>query len=156
MTIYGKATSRYMEGDIAWADVYPEFRPQEFDSSGAPGSGTNMNMIFVGRLWLVRKELGKAIIVTSGTRTMQRQRWLIEQGLTRARNSVHLHHAAADFWCRGFSLAELFLACEAYRFDGLGVYPESNFVHADIGLLVGVRDKKQRWTKRDGRYQFWL
>ena len=154
--IYTDIWRKYSEGQITWSDVYPEFRPREFDSPDALGSGINMNLAFVGKLWLVRKEVGKAVIITAGTRTKARQRQLIDQGLTTAQNSIHLHHAAADFWCPGLSPAELFVICEAFRFDGLGLYPDNNFVHADIGLLVDIRKKAQRWTKKDGEYHYWL
>jgi len=156
MTIYSHITNRYMAGDITWVDVYPEFQPKEFDSPDAPGSGTEMNMALVGKLYLIRKEVEKSIIITSGTRTWKRQQMLINLGLTKAKNSVHLHHAAADFRCRGLTPEELFLICEAYRFDGLGLYPEANFIHADMGLLAGVRRKPQRWTVRNGEYHYWL
>lgn len=142
---------RYAEGHVQWTDVYPEFQPSEFDSPDRPGSGRAMDMRLVGRLWLVRMEVGAMVIISGGYRTRERQEKLIKQGLTKAKNSLHLSGKAADFYAPSLSVDELFVICEGYGFGGLGIYLDSSFVHGD------VRDGGvQRWTRTEGRYTYWF
>ena len=65
-------------------------------------------------------------------------------------HSEHLLGIAADIKIQGLSLQQQYDRAKTVPdFDngGIGVYPESNFIHVD------VRDGKARWAKIKGEYR---
>jgi len=72
--------------------------------------------------------------VVSGYRSPQTNNMLIETdhyGV--ARHSYHVKGMAVDLRLPGFSLARLHRAAMSLRAGGVGYYPDSDFIHVDVG-----------------------
>ena len=52
-----------------WWDNIRYFKPNEFDSPDAPGSGKNMNRDLIEILEVIRSRVGRSITISSGYRT---------------------------------------------------------------------------------------
>ena len=52
-----------------------------------------------------------------------------------AKGSLHMQAKAIDFYVEGVPLNELRRAAIALRGGGVGYYPDSNFVHVDVGRV---------------------
>jgi|TARA_Y100001937_G_scaffold2379_1_gene2983 uncharacterized protein YcbK (DUF882 family) len=107
------------------------FKRDEFDSPDKPGSGEMMDDNFLERLDIARDIYGYPMIVTSGFRSIEYQRELIERGLKAAKNSSHLLGLAADIYCddsrKRYLMVEAFLDA-GFRRIGIG----STFIHVDL------------------------
>jgi hypothetical protein len=65
-------------------------------------------------------------------------------------NSYHYKGMAADCYCRDLSLLDFYLKAEMIPFSGIGIYPNMNTLHLDIG----VPDKRPaRWIGMKNRQQ---
>lgn len=87
----------------------------------------------------IRGYTGRPVTVTSGYRPPAYNR---EVG--GAANSCHIDGLAADIYCEGVTVDELYDLCEeviGYR-GGIGYYPKSGFIHVD------VRGYHARWSGR--------
>ncbi|AIB11459.1 hypothetical protein ABAZ39_05410 [Azospirillum argentinense] len=84
---------------------------------------------------LTRKVGGKTPVhIISGYRSPESNAWLREQdGSGVAQNSFHMQGKAIDLRVPGLPLRTLQRAALSLRGGGVGYYPDSNFVHVDVG-----------------------
>jgi len=74
--------------------------------------------------------------VVSGYRSPETNNALIEAdhyGV--ARHSYHIRGMAVDLYLPGYSLSRLHKAALSLRAGGVGYYPDSGFIHVDVGPL---------------------
>lgn len=92
----------------------------------------------------LRDQAGAPITVRSGYRCPKHN-----EKVGGARKSQHMAGRAADIVIGDLSVAEMYRAAErieAFAAGGIGLYPESGFVHVD------VRDGAVRWARIGGKY----
>jgi len=111
--------------------MYKWFKLSEFDSPDRPGSGELMEHEVVQRLDIARDIYGFPMVITSGFRTVEYNRSLIEQGVPASPKSSHLLGLAADIAVpnasRRFLMVEALLDAGFHRI-GLG----DDFIHVDL------------------------
>ncbi|MCW2237289.1 DUF882 domain-containing protein [Azospirillum canadense] len=74
--------------------------------------------------------------VISGYRSPESNAWLRERdGSGVAQNSFHMQGKAIDLRVPGLSLRNLQRAALSLRGGGVGYYPDSDFVHVDVGPM---------------------
>ena len=73
--------------------------------------------------------------VVSGFRHPKYNLILRKKGHQVARDSQHSHGAAIDFFLPGVPTAALHAWAKTQKRGGVGIYPESGFVHMDIGPI---------------------
>jgi len=73
--------------------------------------------------------------VISGYRSPRTNASLRRQGDGVAENSLHLLGKAIDVRVPGVKLMDLYRAALSLRGGGVGIYPESDFVHVDVGRV---------------------
>ena len=73
--------------------------------------------------------------VISGYRSPRTNASLRRQGDGVAENSLHLLGRAIDVRVPGVKLMDLYRAALSLRGGGVGIYPESDFVHVDVGRV---------------------
>lgn len=78
---------------------------------------------------------GEAFDVISGYRSPATNEMLYSQGAGVAKNSLHLQGKAVDISLPGRSLSSLRQAAIALKGGGVGYYPDSGFVHVDVGRV---------------------
>ena len=111
--------------------MYKYFKLSEFDSPDRPGSGELMEHEVVQALDIARDIYGFPMVVTSGFRTIEHNRSLIELGYPASPNSSHLLGWAVDLAVpdssRRFLMLEALLDAGFHRI-GLG----HSFIHVDL------------------------
>lgn len=111
--------------------MYKWFKMSEFDSPDQPGSGELMEPAVVQALDIARDIYGFPMVVTSGFRTIEYNRQLIEQGYNASPKSSHLLGWAVDIAVpnseRRFLMLEALLDAGFHRI-GVG----DSFIHADL------------------------
>jgi|TARA_R100000388_G_scaffold31519_1_gene24671 uncharacterized protein YcbK (DUF882 family) len=111
--------------------MYKYFKLSEFDSPDKPGSGEMMDPSVVQMLDIARDIYGYPMIVTSGFRTIEHNRSLIERGYAASPKSSHLLGLAVDIAVpnsqRRFLMLEALLDAGFHRI-GIG----KNFIHVDL------------------------
>jgi hypothetical protein len=80
-----------------------------------------------------RRFHAREVDIVSGFRAPSYNAELRATGHQVARESQHTHGKAVDFRIPGVPIARLVAYVKARRLGGVGVYPESRFVHADTG-----------------------
>ena len=78
---------------------------------------------------------GRPYHVISGYRSPRTNALLRANGSGVAEHSLHLHGQAVDIRIPGLKLQDLYRAAVSLRGGGVGMYPESDFVHVDIGRV---------------------
>jgi uncharacterized protein YcbK (DUF882 family) len=73
------------------------------------------------------------VYVVSGFRAPKYNLMLRKKGREVARNSQHSEGTAVDFKIPGVRVKDLHRWVKSLRLGGVGIYPESQFVHADTG-----------------------
>ncbi|MCE5276041.1 MAG: DUF882 domain-containing protein [Syntrophaceae bacterium] len=73
--------------------------------------------------------------IISGYRSPATNAHLREKSNGIARNSLHLQGKAADIRLPGYSLSSLRQTAVALKRGGVGYYPDSDFVHVDVGRV---------------------
>ncbi|MHB8095875.1 MAG: YcbK family protein [Candidatus Aminicenantales bacterium] len=73
--------------------------------------------------------------VISGYRSPQTNAFLRAHSRGVAEHSLHLVGKAIDIRLPGLKLRDLYRAAVSLRGGGVGIYPESDFVHVDIGRV---------------------
>ena len=107
------------------------FTLDEFDSPDAEGSGSMMDQGFLDLLDECRDLAGIPFVVTSGFRTVQYNRILIDTGYSASKNSSHLLGLAADIRVRTSS--ERWIILDALLEVGITrIGMGNNFIHCDI------------------------
>lgn len=88
-------------------------------------------------LYRVRAALGttRPFEIISGYRSPTSNQKLAENTSGVAKHSLHLEGKAIDVRIPGISLADLRRAGLDLRGGGVGYYPDSNFVHLDVGRV---------------------
>lgn len=111
--------------------MYKWFKLSEFDSPDQPGSGELMEPAVVQALDIARDIYGFPMKVTSGFRTIEYNRQLMEQGYNASPKSSHLLGWAVDIAVpnseRRFLMLEALLDAGFHRI-GVG----DTFIHADL------------------------
>lgn len=109
------------------------FRPAEFDSKDAPGSGFSMmEYAFVTRLDRLRHEWGKPLVVSSGFRTMAHN-----ASVGGVPDSAHLRGVAADVATRSLKDAiKLAIIAARVGFPRVGVDLKGRLVHVDTDITL--------------------
>jgi uncharacterized protein YcbK (DUF882 family) len=74
-----------------------------------------------------------SIQIVSGFRAPKYNLMLRKKGHEVARNSQHTEGNAVDFRIPGVTTKELHSFVKSLRLGGVGIYPDSKFVHADVG-----------------------
>ena len=109
---------------ITWNDI-KHFKPSEFDSPDAPGSGEKMDLMFVARLDAMRAMIARPININSGYRTPSHNK-----AVGGVPKSAHTMGVGADIACPSDSMRWLLvnaaLDCGIKRI-GIG----KNLVHVD-------------------------
>lgn len=77
----------------------------------------------------------KSIQIVSGFRAPKYNLMLRKKGHEVARNSQHTEGNAVDFRIPGVTTKELHAFVKSLRLGGVGIYPNSKFVHADVGPI---------------------
>ena len=107
------------------------FTLDEFDSPDAEGSGSMMDPGFLELLDECRDFAGIPFVITSGFRTIEHNRSLIERGISTSKNSSHLLGLAADIRVRNSS--ERWIILDALLEVGITrIGIGNNFIHCDI------------------------
>ena len=107
------------------------FTLDEFDSPDAEGSGSMMDQGFLDLLDECRDLAGIPFVVTSGFRTVEYNRILIDTGYSASKNSSHLLGLAADIRIRNSS--ERWIILDALLEVGITrIGIGNNFIHCDI------------------------
>jgi uncharacterized protein YcbK (DUF882 family) len=111
--------------------MYKYFKLSEFDSPDRPGSGELMEHEVIQALDIARDIYGYPMVITSGFRTIEHNRSLIERGYAASPNSSHLLGWAVDIAVpnsqRRFLMVEALLDAGFHRI-GLG----KTFIHVDL------------------------
>lgn len=89
----------------------------------------------VQRLYRVANHFGRQreIVVISGYRSPLFNRLRTRQSKQVSKESRHLRGQAIDFRISGIPITTLHRYLKKQRWGGLGLYPDSNFVHMDVG-----------------------
>lgn len=95
----------------------------------------------------IRRYIKQPIIVTSGYRCPGADKACGGSG-----SGPHTFGMAADIYCPGLPMAELYRAietCQGGVFSGLGAYPDDGvgFIHVDV-----YRARFHRWVRVKGKY----
>lgn len=115
-----------MTGVTNWADFAPYFTKAEFQCSHT--GQCDMKQEFMDRLILVRKDYGKAMVITSGYRHPTHP---VEARKTHS-NGEHTQGACADIACtNGADRMLIIRLALAHGISRIGV--AKNFIHLGIG-----------------------
>ena len=88
-------------------------------------------------LCVMQHRLGtrKPFQIISGYRSPQTNAMLASYSDGVAQHSLHMEGKAVDIRLEGASVRSLGRAAKSLRLGGVGQYPESNFVHVDVGRV---------------------
>ncbi len=93
----------------------------------------------IDALYALKRKVGaqEPFHIVSGYRSQQTNSWLMEsdRGGGVAQHSYHIKGMAADIYLPGYSLSRLHRAALSLRAGGVGYYPDSGFIHVDVGPL---------------------
>ena len=110
------------------------FKLEEFESPDEPGTGCMMCPDFLELLDEARDYAGIPFVITSGFRSVEYNRELIEQGFSASKNSSHLIGLAADIRVRNSS--ERWIILDALLEVGITrIGIGKGFIHADADPL---------------------
>lgn len=120
---------------------------KHFDQPGLPGSHKMMKKFFLERFAEAEKEFGSKLVITSGIRTEEYQRYLTSLGYqTAKKNSPHIAGVAADISIINLDVNKLIAAFEKLGFTRFGI--GKSFLHVDLGdqLNPKIWVPYARWT----------
>jgi uncharacterized protein YcbK (DUF882 family) len=101
------------------------------------GSVHSMDPRVVDLICALNHRLGakKPFQVISGYRSPNTNAWLAARSDGVAQHSLHMEGKAIDIRLEGASISTLGKAARSLRAGGVGQYPESGFVHVDVGRV---------------------
>lgn len=102
-----------------------------------PERGLSVSLLC--KLDKLREKVGHPIIVNSGYRCPEHN-----EEVGGVENSQHLLGCAADITCPNISVQELYSYALDIGFDGIGYYPDDNFIHVDCREF-GNSPNTYRW-----------
>lgn len=124
-------------------DDFKHFSWKEFDCKSGKGKGIdNMDKEFICLLDDARGIAGVPFKITSGYRTPEYNKSLLEQGYKGSKNSSHTKGIAADIYAKdSFTRFKIVTALMIVGINRIGI--GNNFIHCDID-----EDKSQQvlWT----------
>ena len=124
-------------------DDFKHFSWKEFDCKSGKGKGKdNMDKEFICLLDDARGIAGVPFKITSGYRTPEYNKALLEQGYKGSKNSSHTKGIAADIYAKdSFTRFKIVTALMIVGINRIGI--GNNFIHCDID-----EDKSQQvlWT----------
>ena len=124
-------------------DDFKYFNWEEFDCKSGKGKGIdNMDKEFICLLDDARGIAGVTFKITSGYRTPEYNKALLEQGYKGSKNSSHTKGIAADIYAKdSFTRFKIVTALMIVGINRIGI--GNNFIHCDID-----EDKSQQvlWT----------
>lgn len=96
-----------------------------------------IDTLWAAQAFVQRYGFSNPVEITSGYRSPQTNKRLIEQGLPAARNSLHVRGQAADFRMPGLHPKVLGELVQGFRTGGVGFYfrvgAKGGWIHADTG-----------------------
>lgn len=101
------------------------------------GAAARMDLELFELLYSIRTKLGsrEPFHVISGYRSPLTNAKLRDHSSGVAKKSLHMQGKAIDLNLPGRNLADLRKVAVAMKQGGVGYYPESNFVHVDVGRV---------------------
>lgn len=101
------------------------------------GQSAQMDLELFDLLYAIRSGMGsnEAFHVISGYRSPQTNAKLASHSSGVAKKSLHMQGKAIDINLPGRNLSDLRKIAMAMKQGGVGYYPESNFVHVDVGRV---------------------
>jgi uncharacterized protein YcbK (DUF882 family) len=98
---------------------------------------TPMDLDLLDLLHAIRRKAGtqEPFHIISGYRSARTNAFLCEQNRGVVKNSLHLCGKAADIRLPGYKLSSLRQVAMNLRAGGVGYYPQSDFVHVDVGRV---------------------
>lgn len=142
--------SEHDEEKIKHISEFTEFKPdflKRFDQPGLPGSHKMMKKWFLEAFAKAEKDFGSSLIITSGIRTPEYQKYLTSLGYkTAKKNSPHIEGVAADISIINLDVNKLIAAFEKVGFTRFGI--GKSFLHVDLGdqLNPKIWIPYSRWT----------
>lgn len=125
-------------------DLTADFSSKEFECKCC-GKLVHDNRLSVA-LQAIRDRVGRPVRITSGYRCPKHNK-----AIGGAPASLHVSGEAADYQISGYSVIEMAAVAESspdFRNGAVGMYPENQFVHAD------VRSGPKRWIRLEGKYYY--
>lgn len=131
---------------MTWTSKY--FRPEEVLSPAAllhykQTGNCVMCPAMLGELDDFREFVGYPLFINHGELRFRGFRSYIENtSIGGAKWSWHMFGKAADISCYKLTLHQLHEAAKDFKWQGIGYYPNNNFIHVDMRF-----GDKARWTK---------
>ena len=100
-------------------------------------NGVSMDPRAIDLLCALQHKMGakRPFQVISGYRSPGTNAWLRAHSDGVAQHSLHMEGKAIDIRMEGASISNLGRAARSLRAGGVGQYPESGFVHVDVGRV---------------------
>jgi uncharacterized protein YcbK (DUF882 family) len=97
----------------------------------------SIDINLLNSLYSIKKKLNisEPFHIVSGYRSPETNKYLFQKRKGVAKNSLHMHGKAIDFWLPDISLSVLRRTAIALKAGGVGYYPRSNFIHIDVGPI---------------------
>lgn len=88
---------------------------------------TMLHPLLLQKMKGLRQKIGKPVMITSGYRCPS-----YNEQVGGVKTSYHLLGMAADIHVPGIPLQDVLTIAQEMRFQGIGFYPERNFLHLDV------------------------
>lgn len=100
-------------------------------------SACTMDLKLLDLLYAMRRKLDTEapFHIVSGYRTPKTNSWLRQRRRGVARRSLHMLGQAVDLYLPGHMLSHLHRSAVSLKAGGVGYYPNSGFVHVDVGRV---------------------
>ena len=132
---------RYPRGEDRALSLH--FRLSEYECRCGQCSETRVDLEHVERLEILRRELGRPVVITSAYRCPAHN-----QVVGGHRTSEHMEGTATDVVVRGVEPDRVALTADRLSFPGLGRY--DTFTHVDSRDLAYRDGRPARWDHRTG------